>query len=317
MLRLLSFLYSFVIRVRNILYDLGVFKTHQTSCIVVSIGNIEAGGTGKTPFTIALSRELKKRGHSTAIVTRGYRGRTEGTVLVQEDDRFEDVGDEALLMAGTSGVPVIKSPDRVAGAQFAHMKLHAQIVILDDGFQHRRIYRDLDIVLVSQDVYTDKPLPLGRLREPVSSLKRARFIIHTKGPAKNGMNAELEPRGLTDLKGNTHDLSLLRGKKALAVCGIARPEHFLSTLENLGAMVKILSFRDHHHYTKKDLGRILCMASNMDMIITTEKDMVKLKTFALDDRWMALHVEMNVPRMEIITKEIETIVKNRRIPRQG
>jgi tetraacyldisaccharide 4'-kinase len=317
MLRLLSFLYSFVIRVRNRLYDLGVFRSHHTPPVVISVGNIEVGGTGKTPFTIALARKLKEQGFHVAILTRGYKGRLAGTLLVHPESRYEDVGDEALLMARTAGVPVIKSPNRVNGAWYAYSELGAKIVIMDDGFQHRRIYRDLDIVLVAGDVHKDVPLPLGRLREPASSLKRAHLIIQTKGSATTGLTAELVPKRLVDTLGNTYELTALGGRAVLAVCGIARPQPFFSTLEGLGARVSTVIFTDHHRYTDKDISKIRDLASQKDLIVTTEKDLVRLRPEVLDDRWRALQVEMIVPEMNTIVEEIETIAKNRRIPRQG
>ena len=317
MVRLLSALYSLGIRVRNNLYDLGIIRTHHTPPVVISVGNIEVGGTGKTPFTIALAKRLKERGYTTAILTRGYKGRRAGTLLVHPEDRVEDVGDEALLMARTAGVPVIKSPNRVNGAMYAHNELDAQIVIMDDGFQHRRIYRDLDIVLVGRDVHTDAPLPLGRLREPASSLKRAHLIIRTKGTATTGLRAELVPQRLVDSRGNTCELSVLTGKSVLAVCGIAVPQPFFSTLERLGAQVETLVFTDHHLYTHRDILKIRDLASQKDLIVTTEKDLVRLRIEALDERWLALQVEMIVPEMNTIVEEIEKIVKTRRIPRQG
>ncbi len=318
MVRLLSALYGFCIRGRNSLYDLGVFRSHHTPPVVVSVGNIEVGGTGKTPFTIALAKTLKERGHQIAILTRGYKGKKPGPLLVHPESRVEDVGDEALLMARTAGVPVIKSPNRVNGAWYAYSEFGAPIVIMDDGFQHRRIYRDLDIVLVARDVLADALLPLGSLREPASSLKRADLIIHTKGNATNkGLRAELVPQRLVDSRGKSCELSSLTGKTVLAVCGIARPQPFFSALERLGARVETMTFTDHHRYTDRDILKIRGRASSKDLIVTTEKDLVRLCPEALDERWRALQVEMIVPEMNTIVKEIETIAQNRRVSRQG
>ena len=318
MLKFLSALYCSIIQIRNLLYDLGLFKIYHTAPLVISVGNIEVGGTGKTPFTVTLAKKLKKRGYSVAILTRGYKGRLRGTHLVLPEHLAEDVGDESLLMARTSSIHVVKSPDRVAGARFAHKELGTQIVIMDDGFQHRRIYRDLDIVLVAGNVQTDAPLPMGSLREPVTSLKRANFIIYTKdSPQQSGLRAELVPKGLVDARGNRHDLEIIKGKKVLAVCGLARPKSFFFTLERLGAEVEPLALRDHHQYTDKNIQTIEQIASNKDLIITTQKDMVKLVADSLDKRWLALEVTMQVPQIDTIIKEIETIAENRRIPRQG
>ncbi|MBN2297178.1 MAG: tetraacyldisaccharide 4'-kinase [Deltaproteobacteria bacterium] len=318
MLRFLSALYCSIIKIRNLLYDLGLFRIYHTEPLVISVGNIEAGGTGKTPFTMTLAEKLKERGYTVAILTRGYKGRLRGTHLVRPDHKVLDVGDETLLMARTSGVPVVKSPDRVTGARFAHKELGVQIVVMDDGFQHRRIYRDMDIVLIAGNVFEDAPLPLGSLREPVSSLKRADFIVYTKmAPQPQGLQAQLVPTGLTDAWGNHYDLEVLKDKKVLAVCGIAKPEPFFSALEQLGAGVEKLAFRDHHHYTDRDIENIKEMASKKDLIITTQKDMVKLDADLLDRRWLALQVAMQVPQIDTIIREIEAIAENRRIPRQG
>jgi tetraacyldisaccharide 4'-kinase len=172
----LSRVYSAAVKARNCLYDHGVLKTHRVGPVVVSVGNIEAGGTGKTPFTMALAEELLRRGRRVAIVTRGYRGKLRGPLLVGPEHSSRDVGDEALLMARLTGIPVIKSPDRVKGALFARACLGSEIIVLDDGFQHRRLHRDLDIVLVSRDLAREKLLPAGHLREPAASLKRARSL---------------------------------------------------------------------------------------------------------------------------------------------
>ncbi len=315
--KVLSGLYGLVIGVRNLFYDTGLKPAHETGVPVVSIGNIEVGGTGKTPFTIALSRELSSRGLRPVIVTRGYKGRLKGVVQVRPDHDFRDVGDEALLMARVAGVPVVKSPDRVRGALFAHRALGAGIVLLDDGFQHRRIKRDLDIVLVSGDITAEPLLPLGRLREPFQSLKRADIVVYTKGSEGAGIRAELVPACLADASGKVTGLSILTGKKVLAVSGIAHPQHFVSTLERLGASVHHISFPDHHAFTGRDMKTITARAYDSDLIVTTEKDMVRLNPSQLDSRWFALRVEMHIEGIETIAREIEKIVEKSGIPRQG
>jgi len=314
---LLNKLYSSIIDTRNILYNRGIFKTIQTPVTVISIGNIEVGGTGKTPFTIELARHLKKREYDLAIVTRGYKGSLKGPMLVSREHRCEEVGDEALLMAKVSGVPVVKSPDRVKGAEFARDELGVEMIILDDGFQHRRIYRDLDIVLVSRDVYTETTLPFGNLREGVSSLDRADFIVATKGSRGYKIKAKFEPTCLVDARGDIHDLSMIKGKDVLAFCAIARPEYFFDAVKGLGAIPETLSFRDHHLYSKKDLSGIRSMAKDKDYIITTEKDFVRLEGKYVDGTWLSLRVEMKVHGMDKIIKEVEAIAKTGRISRQG
>ncbi|MDX9761477.1 MAG: tetraacyldisaccharide 4'-kinase [Desulfomonilia bacterium] len=313
----LSRVYGSVIAARNLCYDAGVFTIHQTGIPVVSIGNIEAGGTGKTPMTIALARELSSHGLKPAIVTRGYRGRLKGAVLVRPDHQACEVGDEALLMARVSGAPVVKAPDRVRGALLARDELFSDLVLLDDGFQHRRIHRNLDIVLVAGDARSDALLPLGRLREPAGSLARADIVVHTKGAGLSEMSAELVPCSLIDPSGAEEDLRGLRGRHVLAVSGIARPGHFAEMLQDLGACVDTLAFPDHHGFTRRDMETISARAQGKDLIVTTEKDLVRLDPSQLNGTWRALRIEMRVKAMETIVREIEGIVRKSGLSRQG
>ena len=320
MLRFLSLLYAVAVKARNALYDRGILRTYKTPPVVVSIGNIEAGGTGKTPFTVALSSELSRRGLKVAIVTRGYRGSLTGPVIVERRHSVEEAGDEAVLMACSVDVPVIKSPDRVNGALFAHNHLGSEIVVLDDGFQHRRLHRDLDIVLVSRDVTHDCLLPAGPLREPASSLGRANIIVAMKGAPHEGPRADLRPVCLVDTKGATRSLQSLSTQKALAFCAIGIPSHFFTMAEGLCMSVERISFRDHHVYSRADITEIMDKAAGKDIIITTEKDMVKIDPVwfgSLAERLFAVRVALDMPELGKIADEIEQLVRDRRIPGQG
>jgi tetraacyldisaccharide 4'-kinase len=300
--------YASAVYFRNLLYDKGILKSYLVPPLVVSIGNIEAGGTGKTPFTMALAGELKALGHKTAIVTRGYRGRLHGPIEVCPSHDYLDVGDEPLLMARTTGVPVIKSPDRCMGATFAHRKCGSEIVLLDDGFQHRRIFRDLNICLVSGTLENERLLPAGRLREPVTSLKRADFIIDTN------KDARMHIEGIIDLRGRLS--SEIIPDKIFAFCGIANPQRFFDTLRQLCAGMKTMVFADHHKYKASDIRKIKKAAKGFDMIVTTEKDFVRLNPLWIDDRVHALRVSMRSDKIMEIIREIEGIAENRRISRQ-
>jgi tetraacyldisaccharide 4'-kinase len=320
MLRFLSLLYAAAVRARNALYDRGILRSYKTPPVVVSVGNIEAGGTGKTPFTIAISDELSKRGLRVAIVTRGYRGSLTGPVLVKARHRVEEVGDEALLMARISSVPVIKSPNRVNGALFAYTHMDSEIVVLDDGFQHRRLHRDLDIVLVSRDVTREGMLPAGPLREPASSLGRADIVIAMKGSPYEGPRADLRPVCLVDPQGETRSLQSLSAQKALAFCAIGRPSHFFTMAENLCRSVDRISFGDHHHYRRRDIMEIMDKAAGKDFIITTEKDLVKIDPDwfgSLSERLFAVRVALDMPGLGNIADEIEQLARDRRVPGQG
>ncbi len=301
-------LYATAVSFRNFLFDKGILKSYLVPPLVVSIGNIEAGGTGKTPFAMMLASALKELGHDVAIVTRGYRGRLKGPVAVSGIHDYRDVGDEPLLMAKITGLPVVKSPDRCKGALFAYRKFGAQIIILDDGFQHRRISRDLNICLISGPLDKEKLLPMGKLREPVSALKRADFIINT------GKETGIVIDGIIDNKGN---LSEIRNVKRLfAFCGIANPERFFDTLRPVCSEIKKMVFMDHHKYNVFDIRKIRKAASDSDMIITTEKDHVRLRPEWLDEKFHALRVSMKADTIKPIIGEIERLARDRRISRQ-
>jgi len=317
MIDFLSKIYAFVIRLRNYLFDRGILKSYLCPPVVVSVGNIEAGGTGKTPFTLMLASELDKRGYKVAIVTRGYRGRLKGTIQIMPDFSADDAGDEALMMAKMSKAPVVKSPDRCKGALHAFRKLGAEIVILDDGFQHRKIFRDLDIVLASRDLNKEKMLPSGMLRDEKRSLKRADFVISTKAGSSSEISAELIPVSFSDRNGRLISLDVLKNSKILAFCGLGNPVPFFRELEKLGANVETLVFHDHKKYSEKDIETISVRSAEKDFVVMTDKDMVKIKPADLRDNWISLNVEMKTGSIDSIIGEIEKIVKNRRISRQG
>lgn len=305
--------YRLIIALRNYAYDRGIFSTIKTPPVVVSVGNIEVGGTGKTPFTIALSSALKSRGHRIAIVTRGYKGRLAGPVQVVRSHTAAEVGDEPLLMARATGLPVIKSPDRVAGAEYAHRRLGAELVVLDDGFQHRRIHRDYNICLVSRDLEAARLLPCGYLREPVSALARADRVVYTKDAPGHGLHARLVVEGLVDRRGVCAQKPV--SGKVLAFCGIARPGPFFESLRAGGADIATMIFRDHHAYTAADIARITAKAHDRDLIITTEKDLVRIDQALLDDRWHAVRVRMDIEGLQTMVQEIEARAQERRVLR--
>lgn len=320
LLDILACIYGTAVKVRNSLYDHGLLKPKRVPPVVVSVGNIEAGGTGKTPFTMALAGELVKRGLNAAIVTRGYKGTLQGPVIVEPSHSSREVGDEAMLMARLTRIPVIKSPDRVRGALFARALLGSEIVVLDDAFQHRRIHRDMDIVLVSRDISCEKLLPAGHLREHAASLSRAHIIVSLKGARLDGPKASLEPSALVDTAGDTHDLGLIAGRRVLAFCAIGRPDHFFSMLEGLGADLDRLAYEDHHDYTMKDAQEIMDRAAGRDILLTTEKDMVKIDPEwfkGVSDRLYALRVGMHIEQLSRIADEIERLAENSRLPGQG
>jgi tetraacyldisaccharide 4'-kinase len=317
---LLALVYGAAIRARDTLYDAGVLPVRSVPPVVVSVGNIEAGGTGKTPFTMALASTLASRGIRTCVVTRGYRGKLSGPVVVRPDHDSVEVGDEALLMARSLGVPVIKSPDRVRGALLARVCCGAEVVVLDDGFQHRRIRRDMDIVLVSRDVSKERLLPAGPLREHAGALARAHHVIAMKGSGFPGLAADLKPQCLVGMDGRTSSIDSLAGRSIFAFCAIGRPEHFFGMLEGGCGRLDRLAYPDHHRYTRGDAVEIMNRASGADLIVTTEKDLVKIDPSwpaGLAGRIRAVRISLDMPGLEDIADGIEELARMRRVPGQG
>ncbi|TAN43072.1 MAG: tetraacyldisaccharide 4'-kinase [Nitrospirae bacterium] len=283
---------------------------------VVSIGNITTGGTGKTPATIALAEGLRLRGYAPVILTRGYRGKAKGPCFVGPGriiesfglsgapllcGTVEEAGDEPLLMAEKlEKVPVVKCADRYAGGNFALRHLNGEylekaVFILDDGFQHWRLYRDLDIVLLdgAKPFGNGRLLPLGVLREPLGALKRADAVLVTKtrnsglleeiraiNPAAFVSFSEYAIDSFIDVTGSDLAQESVKAKKAMAFCGIARPESFRNALISAGIEVcDLITFRDHHRYKQADIDLVCGRAheAGADYIIATEKDMVKIR----------------------------------------
>jgi tetraacyldisaccharide 4'-kinase len=284
-------LYSTVIGLRNLLYSKGWLKTHQVNAVVVSVGNITVGGTGKTPLVIWLCKFLQQKEVRCAILTRGYKA-TKNLKL-----KTKNYSDEpAILAESCPQAKVIVNPNRVEGADEAVNNFGAKVLIMDDGFQHRRLGRDLDIVTIDGTCPFGygKVLPAGLLREPVAALKRADAVVLTRCD----QTTEVE---LTQLEGKLQqvnpdmiiarsihapvcakspehkEISLkeLKDKKIFAYCGIANPDAFLNTIKNTEAnLVGSKIYNDHHHYTDSDIVGILEEARHFkaDLVLSTQKD---------------------------------------------
>ena len=274
----LSALYGSVVAVRNDLYDHGTLKACKLQGPVVSIGNLTVGGSGKTPFLIALGELLKQRGVGFDVLSRGYGRATTGVALVDPEGPPRDFGDEPLLIARKLRVPVIVGEDRYAAGQLAEQKFGPQLHLLDDGFQHRRLARDFDIVLIAPSDAQDSLLPTGRLREPLSSLSRANAIVLTNDASCEGLL--LAPYLVWRVQRNIVLPAEVAGP-CFAFCGIARPQNFFQQLRAAGMrLAGTQAFRDHHQYTASDVRRLLewrarCGAA---AFVTTEKDAVNLQS---------------------------------------
>jgi len=291
--------YALAIRLRNFLYSKGWFKTYKVNAIVLSIGNITVGGTGKTPLVVWLCNFLHQKEIQCAILTRGYKTHTKerGT----RDERRETKIDEpAILAENCPQAKVIVNPDRVAGANKAITRFGAKVLIMDDGFQHRRLHRDLDIVTIDATLPFgyDKLLPAGLLREPIAALKRADAVVITRcDQIHQAELSELEAKlqqvnpnmvitrsihrpvcaKLAD--GKEISIEQLRDRKIFAFCGIGNPQSFLGTIKGTRSeVVGSKIYDDHHHYTPDDLTCIYEQAGGLkaDLILTTQKDWSKI-----------------------------------------
>ncbi len=281
--------YSGIIRFRNFLYSTGLLKSHRVQAVVISVGNITVGGTGKTPLVIWLCKYLKEKNIRCAILTRGYKTK-----------KNESCDEPAVLARSCHDTAVAVNADRLAGAKEAIRKAGAEVLIMDDGFQHRRLKRDLDIVTIdsTEPFGYGRMLPAGLLREPLAGMKRASAAIITRCTlAEESKLAEIEIK-LLEINPNiiiartTHEPISARGaddveigieelgkKTVFAFCGIGNPEAFFGTLANLKlniAGTKV--YDDHYRYTSDDIRDIYEEAryNDAEIILTTQKDWTKM-----------------------------------------
>jgi len=305
----LTGLYGAGIALRNRLFDRGILPTMRLEQPVVSVGNLSAGGAGKTPFVIALGQLLKERGIHFDVLSRGYGRKTRGVLVVDPIGSAPDFGDEPLLIARKLAVPVIVGESRYQAGRVAQQKFQTQLHLLDDGFQHRSLARDFDIVLMASGDFEDRLLPSGRLREPLSSLERADAIVLPQDLAAEHSCLREKPvwRMTREMYITGSDLtSLFREGTASAVpnaaplragfspsvppspvafCGLARPEQFFAQVRAAGVVPAAeVIFRDHHAYSKGDIQRLLARRRELGAggFLTTEKDAVNLGSLRAD-----------------------------------
>jgi tetraacyldisaccharide 4'-kinase len=271
----LSSIFGLGVRARNALYDRGLARSQRLGGPVVSVGNLSVGGSGKTPFVLLLGELFKVRGLKFDILSRGYGRKTHGVLLVDPAGSPHDFGDEPLLMARRLNVPVIVGESRYAAGVFAEKKFGPQLHLLDDGFQHRALSRDFDIVIVTPEDSRDCLLPAGRLREPLSSLGRADVVVLTSGASPDALPLE---RKLV-WKARRGILPANIPARPVVFCGIARPKNFVAQLRTAGIEPAAeASYRDHHAYNEQDVRDLLNLRqrSEADGFVTTEKDAINL-----------------------------------------
>jgi tetraacyldisaccharide 4'-kinase len=322
-LRLACVPYGVVVRLRNLAFDRGWMQTHRAHVPVVSIGNLTVGGTGKTPCVEYVARFYRERDVRVAILSRGY-GNDGGP------------NDEALVLEeNLPDVPHLQGADRVELAQTAVDELDSELLVLDDGFQHRRLARDLDLVLIDATAPWGYGhlLPRGLLREPVSSLRRASLILLTRcdqvtTSEKEDLRRCIErqarqvsvvetvhrPVDLSNSEGTELPLAALQSAPVAAFCGLGNPDAFRGTLTDLGAAVSAFRvFADHHAYTRQDVEDLSAWSRTLpreSVIVTTQKDLVKLRLSALGDcpLW-ALRIRLHVEAGEdVLTAKLQSVL---------
>lgn len=289
--------YSVVLRIRDVLYRRGIIPIFRLDIPVISVGNLSVGGTGKTPMTVLIARLLIARGKRVVVLSRGYGGAGGRAVRVVSDGSrlllpVNEAGDEPVLLArSVPGLIVVTCSDRYLGGREALQRFQPDIFLLDDGFQHLRLWRDLNILLLdaARPFGNGWTLPAGLLREPLSALKRADLIVYTRadgvspGPALTDSpvcRSSHRLEGVVSLRGgDLLTFSLFTGKKGVACAGIADPNAFFAALTREGLeLVATLAFQDHCSYDRTEYADIcrVMKETGADYLITTEKDAVKL-----------------------------------------
>ena len=294
---ILDALFGASVRLRNSLYDSGRVRANRLAGPVVSVGNISVGGAGKTPFVIAIGELLKQRAIEFDVLSRGYRRSTKGVLQVDPSGAPAEFGDEPLLIARRLNVPVIVGESRYHAGAWSEGKYGPRFHLLDDGFQHRRLARDFDIVLVTAADLADRLLPAGRLREPLASIRRADAVViaddvnPTHLPLHGDQALWRIRRGIEILPLRCPASSAVGvssetetdTETLLVFCAIARPLRFVDDLQKAGVRVaEQLPFPDHHRYSAADIETLLANArkSGATGFITTEKDLINLGPLA-------------------------------------
>ena len=322
----LAIFYWGVMYWRNLFYRYGFFVSRRLPCDVISVGNITVGGTGKTPTVIFLAQYFKRMGKKVAVLSRGYGRTTKGTVLVSDGKEikvhWKESGDEAFLISKKlSRVPVVVDEDRFRGGMFLMQQFNPDIILLDDGFQHRGLERDLDLVLVnSGDTIPDhKLLPYGLLREPWINIKRGSAILLTKTnliKPKPYLLRKVNETGLPILYLSVHPSissfspdtpENLNGQTVFLVSAIGDSFGFKRTVEKMGCQIvgeKI--FPDHFNYSQSAWKNVESLLSSTDYIITTEKDWVKIESLIIKKPVIVVGIDVEIQPL----KKLDYLLKS-------
>ncbi|MGA2916876.1 MAG: tetraacyldisaccharide 4'-kinase [Sedimentisphaerales bacterium] len=326
-LSIFSIFYYIAIALRNLFYDISIFKKTKVNAAVISVGNITTGGTGKTPLVAWMCNYFAGKNIKTAVLTRGYRLKS------------SDLADEPVILAkNCPNTEIIIDPDRTEGAKKAIIEFNAKLLIMDDGFQHRKLARDVDIVAVdaTKPFGLGKLLPAGFLREPLGSLKRADAVVITRinqtqpekidkiketifkiKPNMVFATAVHKPICAKLIKDRQLSIDELKGKKLYAFCGIGNPDAFFQTLSELALnIVGKRVYNDHHRFLQSDIVEI-CSDSRgkkAELIITTQKDWIKtallnIENFGIPVAYLAVELEIIDGQREIVVLVEDAIKK--------
>ncbi len=295
----LSLLYRGVITLRRIAYQRGWLKSQRVSVPVLVIGNLSVGGNGKTPLVLWIAQLLLSQGYLPGILCRGYGGRSKARPrIVFPDSDPNEVGDEAVLLAQRSGCPVVAGVDRVAGAHLLTAQKRCTVILCDDGLQHYRLQRDIEIVVVDPlQKGNGLLLPAGPLREPYQRLQQVDFILWHGVPDpdtpvhRHLYTMTLQPVSALNLQDPQVrcDLTFFRDQTVHAIAGIGRPARFFAMLRAYGLRIVEHPFADHHRFTHRDLA-----FADHELLLMTEKDAVKCRAFARPTWWfIPIHLQIN------------------------
>lgn len=314
-----ALVYGLLMQLRNFLYDWGIFKAIQFDKPIISIGNITVGGTGKTPFTIYLAEKFIAKNMKVAIVSRGYGRKSKGFHLVSDGKVFlakvKIHGDEAVLMARRlPGTIIAVSEKRKIAIDYILEKFDVDVILLDDGFQHRAVARDLDIVLLRDEKKIENRimLPAGLLREFIFNLKRAGLLVSagnpTNSPEKKKYFSESKIDCVLDLDFKIQGpVKEFADHNCVAFAGIACPENFHNSLlkENI-RVLHFVSFKDHYNYSEDDLNFLirLCHKKKCALLVCTEKDLVKISGLA------SVKKMLNNNNIKILATRLNVKIKN-------
>ncbi len=303
----LSWVFSVLVALRRRFYQCGILKSHALAVPVIVVGNINMGGSGKTPVVMWLVEQLKSSGYQPGVISRGYGGHVSAPTSVNANSHASEVGDEPLLIAKRCACPVFVSANRVAAGEallIAHPDCN--IIISDDGLQHYRLKRDVEIAVVNDDALAGSCLlPAGPMREPLARLNEVDAIVFN-GKKTIDSAFELQLVGTQfyhlqnpNLKAKASDFA---GKNIKAIAGIGKPERFFEHLRHLGLTFAGMGFDDHHAFTAQDLEKLQC-----DALLMTEKDAVKCASFAQSHYWV-LPIEADIDA-GLLTLVLDKITK--------